>query len=102
VIDGEGTGNHPEPGQTVFVHYTGMLLDGTKFDSSFDRGEPLDFPIGQGQVIRGWDEGIALLKKGGKGTLYIPSPLAYGPRGAGADIPPNGVLKFEVELVDIN
>jgi FKBP-type peptidyl-prolyl cis-trans isomerase FkpA len=104
VIEGEGTGSHPEPGQRVFVHYTGMLLDGTKFDASFDHDppEPLPFPIGQGQVIPGWDEGIALLKKGGKGTLYIPSPLAYGPRGAGADIPPNSVLKFEVELVDIN
>lgn len=102
VIDVEGSGNNPESGQNVFVHYTGTLLDGKKFDSSHDRGEPLDFPIGQGQVIPGWDEGIALLKKGGKGTLYIPSPLAYGPRGAGADIPPNAVLKFEVELVDVN
>ena len=101
VIESEGTGNNPEKGQKVFVHYTGTLLDGTKFDSSLDRGEPLDFPIGQGRVIQGWDEGIPLLKKGGKGTLYIPSPLAYGSRGAGAAIPPNSVLKFEVELVDI-
>ncbi len=102
VIEVEGSGNNPESGQNVSVHYTGMLLNGTKFDSSHDRGNPLPFAIGQGQVIQGWDEGIALLKKGGKGTLYIPSPLAYGPRGAGADIPPNAVLKFEVELVDVN
>jgi FKBP-type peptidyl-prolyl cis-trans isomerase len=102
VIAAEGSGQNPEPGQMVFVHYTGTLLDGKQFDSSLDRGEPLDFPIGQGNVIPGWDEGIALLKKGGKGTLYIPSPLAYGARGAGADIPPNAVLKFDVELVDIN
>lgn len=102
VIETEGSGASPAQGQMVFVHYTGTLLDGKQFDSSHDRGEPLDFPIGQGNVIPGWDEGIALLKKGGKGTLYIPSPLAYGPRGAGADIPPNAVLKFDVELVDIN
>jgi FKBP-type peptidyl-prolyl cis-trans isomerase FkpA len=101
VINTEGAGDHPQPGQNVSVHYTGTLMDGTKFDSSFDRNEPLSFPIGQRQVIQGWDEGIALLKKGGKGTLYIPSPLAYGPRGAGGAIGPNSVLKFEVELVDI-
>ncbi len=101
VIEKEGTGNFPQTGQNVKVHYTGMLMDGTKFDSSFDRNEPLSFPIGQRSVIQGWDEGIALLKKGGKGTLYIPSPLAYGSRGAGGAIGPNSVLKFEVELVDI-
>lgn len=101
VIETEGTGDYPQPGQTVFVHYTGTLMDGTKFDSSHDRNEPLSFPIGQRRVIQGWDEGIALLKKGGKGTLYIPSPLAYGPRGSGGAIAPNSVLKFEVELVDI-
>ena len=103
VIDVEGTGSHPEPGQTVFVHYTGTLLDGTKFDASFDHNppEPLDFPIGQQQVIAGWDEGIALLKKGGKGTLYIPSPLAYGARARSEVIKANSILKFEVELVDI-
>ena len=100
VIDVEGSGDFPQSGQNVKVHYTGALLDGTKFDSSYDRNEPLPFPLGQGQVIRGWDEGIALLKKGGKGTLYIPSPLAYGARGAGGAIPPNSVLKFDVELVD--
>lgn len=101
VIETEGTGNYPQPGDNVKVHYTGTLLDGTKFDSSYDRNEPLPFPIGRGQVIPGWDEGIALLKPGGKGTLYIPSPLAYGPRGAGGVIKPNSVLKFEVELVEI-
>lgn len=101
VIDVEGSGNYPKLGDSVKVHYTGTLLDGTKFDSSFDRNEPLNFPIGVGQVIPGWDEGIALLKEGGKGTLYVPSPLAYGSRGAGAVIAPNSVLKFDVELVEI-
>ncbi len=101
VIEIEGSGNHPEPGENVKVHYTGTLLDGTKFDSSYDRSDPFSFSIGRGQVIPGWDEGIALLKPGGKGTLYIPSPLAYGSRGAGATIKPNSVLKFEVELIEI-
>ncbi|MCL4152617.1 UNVERIFIED_CONTAM: hypothetical protein GTU68_011818 [Idotea baltica] len=101
VLENEGSGESALPGDNVKVHYTGTLLDGTKFDSSYDRSEPLSFPLGRGQVIPGWDEGIALLKKGGKATLYIPSPLAYGPRGAGAVIKPNSVLKFEVELVDI-
>lgn len=101
VIDAEGTGDYPQPGQNVKVHYTGTLLDGTKFDSSYDRNEPLSFPIGQRQVIAGWDEGIALLKTGGKGKLYIPSPLGYGPRAAGGAIPPNSVLVFEVELVAV-
>jgi FKBP-type peptidyl-prolyl cis-trans isomerase FkpA len=101
VIETQGTGSYPEQGQTVKVHYTGTLMDGTKFDSSYDRNEPLAFAIGTGQVIPGWDEGIALLKKGGKGTLYIPSSLAYGPNGAGGVIPPNANLKFEVELIDI-
>lgn len=101
VIDAEGTGDFPQSGQNVSVHYTGTLMDGTKFDSSHDRDGPLSFPIGQNRVIQGWDEGIALLKEGGKGTLYVPSPLAYGPRGAGGVIGPNSVLKFDVELVDI-
>ncbi len=101
VIENQGTGEYPLPGDNVKVHYTGTLLDGTKFDSSYDRNEPLSFPLGRRQVIPGWDEGIALLKKGGKATLYIPSPLAYGPRSAGAAIKPNSVLKFDVELVDI-
>ncbi|MEQ8715424.1 MAG: FKBP-type peptidyl-prolyl cis-trans isomerase [Cyclobacteriaceae bacterium] len=100
VITEEGSGPSPETGQTVSVHYRGMLMDGTQFDASYDRGAPLDFPIGQGQVIRGWDEGIALLNKGAKATLYIPSPLAYGERGAGSVIPPFAILKFDVELVD--
>jgi len=102
VIENEGDGVHPETGQRVKVHYTGTLLDGTKFDSSYDREGPLEFPIGLRQVIIGWDEGIALLKKGGKGTLYIPSPLAYGPQARGGVITENSILKFEVELVDIN
>jgi FKBP-type peptidyl-prolyl cis-trans isomerase FkpA len=101
IITKPGSGARPEPGDSVYVHYTGMLLDGTKFDSSLDRGEPLAFPIGQGWVIPGWDEGIALLNKGAKGTLYIPSSLAYGERGAGQLIRPNSILVFEVELVDL-
>lgn len=102
VIDVEGTGNYPQPGQNVKVHYTGTLLDGTKFDSSYDRTDgPLSFPIGQRQVIEGWDEGIALLKTGGKGTLYIPSSLAYGPQARSEVIKANSILKFEVELVGI-
>jgi FKBP-type peptidyl-prolyl cis-trans isomerase FkpA len=101
VINAEGAGSNPTAGQQVTVHYTGTLLDGTKFDSSLDRNEPIEFVLGQGQVIPGWDEGIALLKAGGKGTLYIPSSLAYGERGAGGVIPPNAVLMFEVELIKI-
>ncbi|MFK7900410.1 MAG: FKBP-type peptidyl-prolyl cis-trans isomerase [Cyclobacteriaceae bacterium] len=84
----------------VSVHYTGKLLDGSVFDSSVQRGTPLDFTLGVGQVIAGWDEGIALLNKGEKATLYIPSDLAYGARGAGGVIPPHADLIFEVELVD--
>jgi len=102
VIDVQGTGEYPQPGDSVKVHYTGTLLDGNKFDSSLDRGDPFQFVIGMRQVIMGWDEGIALLKPGGKGTLYIPSPLGYGARGAGGVIPPNAVLKFDVELLEIN
>lgn len=102
VIEVEGTGNYPQPGDNVTVNYRGSLLDGTQFDSSFDRNEPFTFTIGQRQVIMGWDEGIALMKAGGKGTLYIPSPMAYGERGAGGVIPPNSVLKFDVELIKIN
>lgn len=93
-------GKSPEAGNTVKVHYTGYLLDGTKFDSSVDRGEPIEFPIGTGRVIPGWDEAIMLLKTGEKASLVIPSELAYGARAAGP-IPPNSILKFDVELIDI-
>ena len=96
----EGNGENPEVGQLVSVHYTGKLLDGTVFDSSVERGQPIQFPLGVGQVIAGWDEGIAMMSKGEKGVLYIPYYLAYGDRGAGADIKPFDNLMFEVELVD--
>lgn len=102
VVEIEGNGASPETGDNVTVNYSGYLLDGTQFDSSFDRNEPFTFAIGLQQVIRGWDEGIALFKEGGKGTLYIPSSMAYGERGAGGAIPPNSVLKFDVELIKIN
>ena len=96
-----GTGPKPKVGQTVSVNYNGTLLSGKLFDSSDKQGKPIDFPIGQGQVIPGWDEGILLLNKGSKAILLIPSPLAYGTRSAGADIPANSPLRFEVELVDV-
>ena len=98
-----GTGATPKPGQTCFVHYTGWLYvngaKGKKFDSSVDRGEPFDFPIGKGAVIKGWDEGVATMKIGGKRTLVIPPKLGYGDRGAGGLIPPGATLLFEVELL---
>jgi len=100
-IQEEGSGPSPSAGDTVYVHYTGKLLNGDQFDSSYDRGEPLAFPIGQGMVIPGWDEGIALLQKGGEATLYIPSPLAYGPQARGDVIKENSILVFDVELVDV-
>ena len=100
VITEEGSGEKPEVGRKVKVHYTGKLLDGTVFDSSIERGEPIEFPLGIGQVIPGWDEGIGLMRKGEKGVLYIPYYLAYGERGAGEMIPPFSNLMFEVELVD--
>ena len=99
VVKEEGTGEKPDSGATVTVHYTGKLLDGTVFDSSVERGQPFAFPVGTGRVIPGWDEGILMMKQGGKRTLVIPPNLGYGARGAGP-IPPNSWLVFEVELVD--
>ena len=100
-----GTGPSPKPGQTVVVHYTGWLYEGgkrgKKFDSSVDRGQPFEFPLGKGQVIPGWDEGVATMKVGGKRTLIIPPALGYGARGAGGVIPPNATLMFDVELLDV-
>lgn len=97
----EGTGRQPEHGEVVQVHYTGWLANGTKFDSSLDRGEPLEFTLGTGMVIAGWDQGVATMKVGGKRRLVIPPELAYGKRGYPGVIPPNAVLTFEVELVGI-
>ncbi len=97
-----GTGASPKKGQIVKVHYTGWLENGTKFDSSVDRGQPFQFVIGVGQVIKGWDEGVSTMKVGGKRKLTIPSQLAYGSRGAGSLIPPNATLIFDVELLGIN
>lgn len=96
-----GTGESPKPGQMVTVHYTGTLEDGTKFDSSLDRGQPFTFQIGVGHVIRGWDEGVMTMKVGGKRRLIIPAQLGYGARGAGGVIPPNATLIFEVELLGV-
>ena len=97
------TGDGPEAksGQTVSVHYTGWLENGTKFDSSLDRRSPFSFGLGGGQVIRGWDEVVAGMKVGGKRRLTIPADLGYGPRGAGGVIPPNATLIFEVELLGV-
>jgi FKBP-type peptidyl-prolyl cis-trans isomerase FkpA len=97
----EGTGPEARSGQTVQVHYTGWLTDGKKFDSSLDRGSPFSFPLGAGRVIKGWDEGVAGMKVGGKRKLLIPAGLGYGARGAGGVIPPNADLVFEVELLAI-
>ena len=100
----EGTGEAAKHGQMVTVHYTGWLNDngkpGKKFDSSVDRGEPFSFPLGAGYVIKGWDEGVAAMKIGEKRRLIIPSNLGYGARGAGAIIPPNATLIFDVELLN--
>ena len=100
IIHKEGNGEIPLPGQSVFVHYTGLLEDGSQFDSSHDRGQPFSFPLGQGRVIKGWDEALALMSKGEKRTLIIPPELGYGKRGQ-RKIPPNATLIFEVELIDI-
>jgi peptidylprolyl isomerase len=96
-----GTGAQAEAGKTVSVHYTGKFQDGKVFDSSVARGEPITFRLGVGQVIKGWDEGIALMKVGGKAQLVIPSALGYGERGAGGVIPPNATLVFDVELIAV-
>ena len=100
-----GTGASPKPGQTCVMHYTGWLYEdgkkGKKFDSSVDRNEPFEFPIGRGRVIGGWDEGVATMKVGGKRTLIIPPALGYGARGAGGVIPPNATLMFDVELLGV-
>ena len=97
-----GKGASPEQGQTVTVHYTGWLADGTKFDSSVDRGEPFAFALGTGQVIGGWDEGVAAMRVGDKARLTIPPELAYGAAGYPGAIPPNATLIFEVELLSIS
>jgi FKBP-type peptidyl-prolyl cis-trans isomerase len=97
----KGNGKQAEKGKGVSVHYKGMLTDGTVFDSSYQRKQPIDFTLGVGQVIRGWDEGIQLLKVGDKARFVIPSDLAYGSQGAGGVIPPNAILIFDVELMDV-
>ncbi len=100
IIVEEGEGSTPDKGDQVSVHYKGTLLNGEKFDSSYDRGEPFKFPLGVGNVIPGWDEGIGLLQKGGKAKLFVPSTLAYGPEARGDVIKENSILVFEVELID--
>ncbi len=101
VVITEGEGAAPQTGNRVFVHYVGTLEDGTKFDSSRDRGRPFDFVLGQGQVIKGWDEGVGMMKVGDRRKLIIPPDLGYGARGAGGVIPPNATLIFDVELLRI-
>jgi peptidylprolyl isomerase len=106
IADGKvGTGAEARPGSNCVMHYTGWLYEngtkGAKFDSSLDRGEPFEFPLGAGRVIKGWDEGVAGMKVGGKRTLIIPPQLGYGARGAGGAIPPNATLMFDAELLDV-
>ena len=96
-----GSGKTPKRGQRVAVHYIGRLENGKEFDNSVKRGEPIEFLLGAGQVILGWDEGISLMKVGGKATLIIPPDLGYGAKGAGGVIPPHATLIFDVELVDV-
>jgi len=98
----EGTGTEAIAGKEVTVHYTGWLLDGAKFDSSKDRSQPFSFPLGAGHVIKGWDQGVQGMKVGGSRKLTIPAELGYGARGAGGVIPPNAVLVFEVELLQVD
>ncbi|BDA39889.1 FK506-binding protein [cyanobacterium endosymbiont of Braarudosphaera bigelowii] len=97
----EGSGVYPKTGQFVSVHYIGTLENGKKFDSSYDRNQPFSFKIGIGQVIKGWEEGVSSMKVGGQRKLIIPPALGYGSRGAGSVIPPNAVLVFDIELLDI-
>ena len=97
----EGEGDTATAGKTVRVHYTGWLINGFKFDSSLDRGDPFSFPLGGGRVIRGWDEGVQGMKAGGRRKLTIPPQLGYGDAGAGGVIPPNATLIFEVELIEV-
>jgi peptidylprolyl isomerase len=101
VITSRANGRRPKPGETVLVHYTGTLTDGTKFDSSQDRKEPIAFPLGRSAVIKGWDEGIAQLGIGDTAVLIVPPQLGYGDKGAGGVIPPNATLVFVVKLVDV-
>ena len=101
LITKKGTGRQPKNGETIVVHYTGMLTNGVKFDSSRDNGAPFEFRLGVGQVIKGWDEGFSNLKIGDHAILVIPANLAYGSKGAGAVIPPDATLIFIVEVVDV-
>ncbi len=101
IIKNEGEGETPQAGQTVVAHYSGYLPNGNKFDSSVDRGQPFSFPLAQGRVIRGWDEGFGLFPVGTQALLIIPPDLGYGSRGAGNAIPPNSFLLFDVELLEV-